>query len=34
VDSGFAPLIHTRRGAGYMLAANTPALDYREGKDV
>jgi DNA-binding response OmpR family regulator len=37
VDHGFAPLIHTRRGAGYMLASfnsNLPAADSREGKDV
>jgi two-component system copper resistance phosphate regulon response regulator CusR len=37
VDNGFAPLIHTRRGAGYMLAAldSTPAAKrYSEGKDV
>ena len=36
VDSGFAPLIHTRRGAGYMLASldETPAKPLRRGKDV
>ncbi|MDQ2855664.1 MAG: response regulator transcription factor [Acidobacteriota bacterium] len=37
VDNGFAPLIHTRRGAGYMLAAadSSPAAKrYVEEKDV
>jgi len=37
VDNGFAPLIHTRRGAGYMLASldsDPPAKDYPEGKHV
>ena len=37
IDNGFAPLIHTRRGAGYMLASldsDPPAKDYPEGKHV
>ena len=37
VDNGFPPLIHTRRGAGYMLASlelTPPPKHYREGKDV
>lgn len=37
VDHGFVPLIHTRRGAGYMLASlddTPPAKRYAKGKDV
>ena len=37
VDHGFDPLIHTRRGAGYMLASldsNAPAKGFPKGKDA